>query len=336
VTASTTCAHAGSLIDAGRFGDAIEMLAPHLATNPEDAHALCLAARAFLGLKDPWRAREAAQSAASLDPNDEWPLRLLSIANARLGRVPDALQAAAQAVAVAPNLWLAHYALAEARYTTKQAPGLAWRAVLDAGRLAPNEPDVFRLQGQIAFRMDKTREARAAFGQCLRLNPTDAVARHELARLSLKRGRLIAAANGFASSVSMDPRLQVGVSNLEVVAAVALWVVSYVLLATILLQMLFVLPLAAAITTTAVLLLGGIWFWRKAGRRTGRFLRTLPRRSPLLGLRAGLLGAGAIFMWLAAILGTDSAWTTMALVAVLAGNVAGRRWTRQHKVAARP
>ncbi len=300
---------------ADRPAEAMAALAPYLASTPDDPRALCLAACAQLGLERSYDALSSAKRASVLDPEDEWPLRLVSVACGRLGRSTEAIAAAKAAVRVAPDEWRAHLQVGQARLVTGRLTEEAWDALTEAVRLAPDEPGVHRTRGLIASGLDRRRDAEAAFREALRLDPRDAVSRHELARLTVRRGGLAAATAGFSNAVALDPELQVGVRNLELVTARVVRV-GYACAIAGTVAVLFVRPrpLAAAIAT-AVALIGVAWFWRRTGGSADRFLRSLPARSPWLVTFAALTSLAWALLWLVAFVPV----MVLASIAVLIG-----------------
>ncbi|MGO1049599.1 hypothetical protein [Crossiella sp. CA198] len=158
--------------------------------------ALCRQAAAYLQHDKPKRALEAARRAAELNRDDEAPHRLASLALTELGRHPEAVAAAREAVRLAPADWRGQIALAEAlgaggamldpqRPEGHQAVAAARRAV----QLNPAEPRCFEVLGDIALRAKRWDIADQAYQAALRLDPGN---QHAKLNLALVRERAAA------------------------------------------------------------------------------------------------------------------------------------------------
>ncbi|MCQ8242399.1 tetratricopeptide repeat-containing sulfotransferase family protein [Rhizosaccharibacter radicis] len=185
------------MMRAGRFDLAAPLLVSVLARTPPDAETLRLCGIALLRGGDPLRALpylararrldardggaalwhglalqaadrpseavEAFTAAARLQPQDPGPPLHLSRALFALNRLPAALEAAERAVAAAPSLPEARHALLLARVR------LAEDAKAPGGTIA----DLATALGDCCLRMDRVRDARAAFSYALSLRPDD-------------------------------------------------------------------------------------------------------------------------------------------------------------------
>ncbi len=104
---------AEALLELGRAGEARTLLQALLASAPENVYVWCLLSQACLGCEDPAAALDAASLAAGLDGDEEWAHRLRASALDQLGRGPDAVAAAEEAVRCAPHSWQTHACLAD-------------------------------------------------------------------------------------------------------------------------------------------------------------------------------------------------------------------------------
>lgn len=295
---SADLARANQLIVAGHHRPALDLLQSAIGHRPDDPMVLCLVARACLGLGLNRSALESASHAVTVAPDDDLPLRLVARANSRMGRSSEAIAAARQAIAVAPDNWLTHHELAVVRWTTNRLTDEALESAEQAVRLAPDEPEAYRLAGFVNAALGHDRAAQACFRRTLALDPHDAVARHELARVDFKRGRNFAAADGFSNAVALDPRLQVGVDNLDLIVGrfvrLCYWLVCAAAVAEPLLaQRLIVL-------TVVSVLLAAIagYCWMRTRHRIGRYLAGLIRQPGRLLQMAGLTGLALLLLWL--------------------------------------
>lgn len=209
------------LLDLHRTDEAAALLADVLATDPANTHALCLLAQVRLATNDPSGALWAAQWAIAHDPDNDWPLRLASLAHLQLHDVPNAVAAARQAVHLSPNTAHTHVTLAQALARSPHQRDEAMAVANQAVALAPMDPMTHHVAGNVALARGDHMTARAALEHALRLDPNDADARNDLARVALHRSRsadsLAYAAHGFAATMRIDPRHAVGRSNLDVV-----------------------------------------------------------------------------------------------------------------------
>ncbi len=212
---------AAHLLDLHRPQEAARVLSGWLAQNPDDGDALCLAARAALALDDAARAADLAGHAASVEPDQEWPLRLLALARSQQGRHEEALTAATSAIALAPGVWQGHHVMA---HVCIDAPGRAvqaWDAARRATALAPHESDTHTVMGTVALNAGDTVTAEKALTEALRLEPSNAVALNELGRLHLARKDHVGAALQFASAARNNVRLDVATHNVDVALTAA-------------------------------------------------------------------------------------------------------------------
>ncbi|GAA4567617.1 tetratricopeptide repeat protein [Planotetraspora kaengkrachanensis] len=127
-----------------------------------DPRAWCSVAVARLARDQHEAALDAARQAVDRDPYGEWGHRLASLALERLGRDAEAVEAAREAVRLAPGSWAARLRLGGA---LRRVPGHwreAWAQARTAVRFAPEEPDPHVLIGDLALlRGEHDRAARA-------------------------------------------------------------------------------------------------------------------------------------------------------------------------------
>lgn len=222
------------LIDLGRLAQALVLLSQVISAEPQNAEAWCLMAQARLGIDDDEGALQAAGVAVSLDPTEEWPHRLASVALSRLGREEDALSAAREAVRSGPHSWAAFATLASAALTSGRI-GEARGASREALTLGPHESFVHVVAGNVAMRAGEQRQAQAAYRRALEIDPQNATAHNALGALHLREssfgrgGKLAAAAGGFATALRSDPGQEVSRRNLDLVVRVFLGRLTYFL-----------------------------------------------------------------------------------------------------------
>ncbi len=225
------------------WAEAAELAGRLLATEPDNDIAWCVLARCRLGLGRPEPALEAAEQAVALAPQAEWPHRLVSFASSQLGRHDQAVLSAREAVRLEPDRWQTHARLAGAAGQHPRGRREATEAAGRALALAPDEPQVQLIHGSIAAGQGRRREAERAFRSVLELDPQNSTAHHLLASAQLSRVRgpslLASAATGFATALSTDPTAETSRQSLELTVRVFLARTAYFLFVTGYLGLLF-------------------------------------------------------------------------------------------------
>ncbi len=306
------------LVDAGRHRDGLQIALRHLGTDPDDVHALTLAARATVD-DDPEQALDFARRALQHGEHD-LALRLAALALVASGRPDEAVGLADRSVRSRPGAWQGHYVLALSRLRAGH-PEKAEYAALEAVRLAPDNADVHCLAGSVADAGGDRRRARERFAQALRIDPAHAVARHELGRMDLRRGSLAGAARAFSGAVTLDPQLSEGVWNLRLVFVRMLhWWAGLMLVGLRIVHLAKTIPAVAVPAVVTVLVLaGGGWFAWRAGRQTAPFVRSLWRIAPIVPAVAILDAVALVTMWTPVVVPTaGSGWSTVPVVCALA------------------
>lgn len=222
------------LCELRRFGEAIELLEQLVGRDADNPEAWCLLAQAQLGVGDPYAALEAAGHATALEPDDEWPHRLRSLAFQRLGVPDSAIAAAREGVRTGPHVWASHVRLASALVAAKRDLGEASAAAERAVELAPYQPDTHYTLGLVADAQGQRWDAEEHFRRALALDPQHGPSHNELARRrlasgSFHAGKLADAAAGFRNVVQADPRADYAAQNLELVLRVFLARLSYLI-----------------------------------------------------------------------------------------------------------
>jgi tetratricopeptide (TPR) repeat protein len=225
--AATALRRADVLLGAGRFADAIALIAPVVAAEPDNSRAWSLLAQAQLGVGKPAEGLTAAENAIRLDPSASWPHRLRSIALRRTGRRYEAVESAGEACRLDPHHWMNHFNLAQTALDGQAFvfPGgmtgleIARQASATARTLAPNEPSAFYVSGQVSRADGNTAEATAHFERALALDPEHSSAINELGRIKLEQGNAGGAARHFVQAARIAPAQSVYGHNVEVAIA---------------------------------------------------------------------------------------------------------------------
>lgn len=210
------------LINAGRPDDAITLLGHFLAEQPADVTALGLVALAHLRAHRWDEALAVADEAIGRDPAylPAWQRR--SIALIELDRMADAREAAVEYLRLAPDQWHAHYTMARVllpvRGRRQEALWHASRAV----ELAPEDADAHNLLGVIYRAMEDRAGAERAYRDALGIDPTHALARSNLALLTLGRVGTEKVMAGLREAAASDPHQAAIHRNMALVAVLAL------------------------------------------------------------------------------------------------------------------
>lgn len=323
------------LLDAARWDDAVAALAPILAAAPGDAEPRCLLAQAYLGLRRPADAVEAAAQALAVDPASTWAVRLHALALHNAGRNWEAVSAGRWLVAAEPDEWRAWWVLSvSARGCGPRGLAEAVAAAERAVALAPEHPDTHDAHASALLAAGRVDEAEAAFRRSLVLDPTDAYAHNGLGQVALHRKDPAAAANGFRRALLADPRESAARHNLRVALQQAARPLALaVAVCAVLLRFVTdsaasdlvtrVAGAAAGLVATVVL----VWSGRSLLARLDPTLRSFYGRLVVsdrrlsAGLVLHLVAVLTLYLVAALPRGADPALWLVAFVAVLTGRV---------------
>jgi Flp pilus assembly protein TadD len=207
------------LREAGRPMEALRILAPYLAANPDDAEGLRQAGWSYLAVKDNDSAYQSARKAVALQPENADHHLLMANVATKLGHIDLARQAVRTAMNLAPHSAVPYLSGVSVDLQARQISTGTERLARKATELAPHHAAAHRMLGSTLLELKRYSEARQEFEQALRLDPDDDAAKAELARLDLARGRTGAAAVALHAALRLDPTDKVMVFNLKVAAA---------------------------------------------------------------------------------------------------------------------
>jgi tetratricopeptide (TPR) repeat protein len=185
----TPAQRAQTLCDLGRFTAAAEAASEAIADEPRSSRAWCLMAQAQLGQDRAPAALVAAQAACRLEPADEAPHRLVSLALGSLGRDEEAAAAAVQATQHAPQSWRAHARLAHCLAALRDRLPEARQAAERALELEPGQAGPHLAIGRVALAAGRDTDATSAFCAALGVDPQCVEAHSELSRLQSRDPR---------------------------------------------------------------------------------------------------------------------------------------------------
>jgi tetratricopeptide (TPR) repeat protein len=177
------------LVQLERWSDAEAAALRLPSTEADNVEALCLLARARLGADRDIESLQAADQAVRLAPDNEWALRLIAHALSNLDRHREAIAAAHAAVSAAPQMAESYLTLARVLIVAdqaKEAIAVAQRGV----RLDPHAATGFTILATAYAGAGNRRRSKAALEQALELDPANTRALDMLARVDARTWRL--------------------------------------------------------------------------------------------------------------------------------------------------
>lgn len=308
------------LINAGRADDALGVLGPFLAEHPTDVTTLGLMSLAHLRAHRFADALAAADQAIGLEPGylPAWQRR--SIALIELNRMPEAQAAAEEYLRLAPDQWHAHYTMARVLRPVRGRRQEALSHALRAVELAPEDADAHNLLGVVYRAVEDRESAERAYRTALSLDPSHALARSNLALLTLGRVGTEQVMAGLREAAANDPQQRAIHRNMALVAVLALVRRATWLALADLMVVWFVLALstdpgdelAARLVALGVVVVGWAVLagWWSRGLRpylrslvpaaVGKLLRSSDARWGLLGIGCAVACSCAALLWPAA------------------------------------
>lgn len=206
------------LVNAGRADDAVALLAGFLAEYPADVPALGLLSFAQLRAHRWAEALLAADQAIGLAPDYSPAWQRRTIALIELDRMADAEAAAAEYLRLVPDNWHAHYTVARVlRSVRGRRQEALWHA-RHAVELAPDDADAHNLLGVLCRAVEDRDGAERAYRVALAIDPTHALARSNLALLTLGRAGTEEVMAGLRAAAASDPQQEVIHRNMALVA----------------------------------------------------------------------------------------------------------------------
>lgn len=198
---------ASALLELGRVDEAKGLLAQRLAREPDDVLAWSELGRCHLHVQEYGEALEATGSALALDPAYSDALVLRTYALRRSVRTDEALETAQEAVRVAPHLWQAYVALAEALNAWQPRWPEALDAALEAVRLGPQAEQAHKSVWKAATINGRHDLAKGAIHEVLRIDPNNPWALGRLAesRATAPGTRAKKRAEVYAAALAADP-----------------------------------------------------------------------------------------------------------------------------------
>lgn len=161
------------LLDLREYGEALGAAAEVLAVHPHSVHALCITAVCLGHLRRPAEGLVPADRAAELDPTDDWPQRIRVSLLLELGREREALEAAREAVRLAPGIPDCWYLLVKCLVSMPGGVNEAKAAIAYALPYFPDAAEIHEAAGLVAVADRDWRTAQVAFSRAVALRPDD-------------------------------------------------------------------------------------------------------------------------------------------------------------------
>jgi tetratricopeptide (TPR) repeat protein len=204
VTDAALFDRAKTLTQIGRYADAAALFRRVVATDPDDGRAWCELAFCEDELRRPSLSLAAADRAAALLPDQEWPHRLRSRALDALGRVTEATAAARRAVELAPDSLPSQTQLAWAA----SRAGLVDEAVAAGAAAVETAPD----DGHAWFALARAHvasqnwgAAEEAFRKAVEIEPEDPWWHNNVAWVLIHQGRFEEARPWAERALAINP-----------------------------------------------------------------------------------------------------------------------------------
>jgi Flp pilus assembly protein TadD len=330
-----------SLIDAGRADDAVVLLHRFVT-------ALALLSLAHLRAHRWADALTAADQAIGLVPSHPQAWQRRAIALIELDRTSDAEAASAEYLRLAPDDWHAHYTMARVLRTQRGKRQTALWHARRAVELAPNDADAHNLLGVVYRTLEDRVSAGHAYRAALAIDPTHALARSNLALLTLGQAGHEQIMAGLREAAAIDPQQAVIHRNMALVAVLTLvrWgtflALADLLLAVFLLADVDQPTLAARLVVAGLIVIGWVvlvWWWLRRQRpylrslvpgALDRLLRTSDARWGIAGLVCAVLCALAAALVPVA----GPVFVGFGYVLQLAGSATSRLLAARHRRAA--
>ena len=204
---------ADSLLEVNRPREALPLLQDALRLNPENLHALASTARVHLALNDVPNALKFAEEAIRAEPQREWGHRLRSIVLQQSGKSEEALAAAQTAASLAPDNTLVLMQLFSALRGLKRKED-AWRVAHRMVELAPQLSASHINVGLAYLDYSMLDDAEAAFRRALQIDPESWAAMNNVGVVLQRKNRTSEAVEFYYRAAQLNPELPLPRSNL--------------------------------------------------------------------------------------------------------------------------
>jgi tetratricopeptide (TPR) repeat protein len=209
---------AQALLDVGRAEEAVKLLSRALSLSPNDDDALCLMTLAFVELANWKEARRYVTRAVAAAPENDWAHRLNSIVLKNCACNLEAVDAAREAVRLAP--WLPHnlHTLASAQLHIFNLPE-ARQAADQLLELAPEWHMSHQMMALVALKEGKNKEAEMHCRRELELEPNSFYGMNNLGVALLNQKKRREAIEAFNNAAKIDPTSTLAQNNISAAAS---------------------------------------------------------------------------------------------------------------------
>jgi len=190
-----------------------EMALEALRLEPDDVDVRCTLARIYLGTGKLEQAAEELARAIADYPSADLPHLLLSQYLQQTGKGDQALAEIEKAIAIRPNYWSYHQELGVAYYNAGRYDEAA-AAFQQVTELQPDNSWGFQMLGLVRHAKGDRRRAQADYERAIALAPNNAGAYSNLGNLYYETGRLEEAVDAFERAADLDPKSAVKHRNL--------------------------------------------------------------------------------------------------------------------------
>jgi tetratricopeptide (TPR) repeat protein len=190
-----------------------EMATEALRLDPDDVDVRCTLANIYLGTGKVEQAAEELARAIADHPSADLPHLLLSRYLQQTGKREQSVAEIQKAIAIRPNFWSYHQELGLAYYNAGRYDEAA-AAFQKVTELQPDNSWGFQMLGAVQHAKGDRRRAQANYERAIALAPNNAGAYSNLGNLHYEEGRLGEAASAFERAAALDPRSAVKHRNL--------------------------------------------------------------------------------------------------------------------------
>jgi Flp pilus assembly protein TadD len=216
-TDQSALTRARALLDLHRYDEALGILGPLVASEPDNPQPRLLMALALSGTGRPQDALDGAERACALAPEHAYAHRLRAMILLELKRNREARKAAERSVELDPHAADSQWVLARAALAGRDVK-TAKLAAVRVGELAPGSALGFHARGFVLLYQRKWVAAEAEYRQACALSPQDPALLNNLGAALLHQGRSEEATELFVRAGREDVKRPLYLKNTAVAA----------------------------------------------------------------------------------------------------------------------
>lgn len=203
-TSSSAAARGRTLLDLGRAAEAEREIRNGLAGSPQDHELHIDLARSLLMQERAPEALEASANAVALAPSDPRALWIHSVVQTEVGHLPGARTSIDSALRIAPEVGVLHAQLGRILHQ-QDRPAEALESFRKARSLDPEDADFAAATAAALHDLGRNDEATTAVAEALALDPNNAPAHHVRSLIAMRSGSSRDALDSGRSAVRLDP-----------------------------------------------------------------------------------------------------------------------------------